>query len=152
MTEAFLQKYAMKYHFCRMKVQACSNTKVLSKAQNLQEIAHFQSEGMVLEWELVINCPIHSVNCVGQKIGSILLLPFYQMSKWFRILCRPRNDSFSQWVVLMWKEKHGHCSLWNWNFTVRCLKEYFGQVRLFLLGAVTAAGWDELLCVDWQCI
>lgn len=70
------------------------------KAQNLQEIAHFQSEGTELEWELVMNCPINSVrrkNSVGEKIGSILLLPFYQMSRWFQ----PSNDFFSQWVFLI---------------------------------------------------
>lgn len=34
------------------------------KAQNFREISHFQSEGAIFEWQLVINCPVYCVNPV----------------------------------------------------------------------------------------
>lgn len=44
------------------------------KAQNFQEISHFQSEGAFFEWQLVINCPVYCVNPVMEKFSSISLL------------------------------------------------------------------------------
>lgn len=54
-------------------------TPVSVKVQNFQEIPHFQFEGAIFEWQLVINCLVYCVNPVKEKCGSIPLLPSYEM-------------------------------------------------------------------------
>lgn len=75
---SFPSKLCLEYHLYRLELQACCALSSV-KAQNFQEIPHFQSEGAIFEWQLVINCLVYCMNPVMEKCGSISSLPSFKM-------------------------------------------------------------------------